>query len=101
MVHASAALLHRQRTHAWLRRHAHRAYDAIVIGGGVVGAAVANKLSDGGAKRVLVLEKEVTVGTHQTGHGGTSGADGRAGGAGVLHSGRAGEGGGGSPRGIR
>lgn len=100
-----------KQTHRWLRRHAHRAYDAIVVGGGVIGAAVANKLSERGAKRVLVLDKEPTVGTHQTGHGDSSCAlelrraispsfssssstfwaidhhDGRAGGAGVLHSG--------------
>lgn len=45
MVHT--AFRHRQ-THHWLRRHAHRSYDAIVVGGGIVGAAVARGLSEVG-----------------------------------------------------
>ncbi len=48
-------------------------YDVVVIGGGIVGLAVAYKLRD---KRVVVLEKEPHVCSHQSGRN-----------SGVLHSG--------------
>lgn len=51
--------------------------DVIVVGGGIVGLATAHQLLDRFPDRsVLVLEKEASVGFHQTGHN-----------SGVLHSG--------------
>ena len=50
-------------------------YDYIVIGGGIVGLSTALKLQEAN-KRVLILEKEKTVGLHQSGRN-----------SGVLHSG--------------
>jgi len=53
------------------------AYDLLVIGGGIVGLATARAaLTAHPEWRVLVLEKEVAVGSHQTGHN-----------SGVIHSG--------------
>ena len=52
-------------------------YDAAIIGGGIVGVSVANALLD--AKpglRLILLEAESSLGTHQTGHN-----------SGVIHSG--------------
>jgi L-2-hydroxyglutarate oxidase len=52
-------------------------YDAAIIGGGIVGVSVANALLD--AKpglRLILLEAEANLGTHQTGHN-----------SGVIHSG--------------
>jgi L-2-hydroxyglutarate oxidase LhgO len=52
-------------------------YDAIVIGGGVVGLGVALEISRRFPRlRLLVLEKEARVGQHQSGHN-----------SGVIHSG--------------
>src|SRR5262249_53885276 len=52
-------------------------YDAIVIGGGVVGLATALGLvENGGPRRLLVLEREPELGRHQTGHN-----------SGVIHAG--------------
>ena len=53
-------------SHAWIRRH-HRAFDAIVVGAGIVGAATARELLQTG-RRVLVLEKAGAVGIAQTGN---------------------------------
>jgi L-2-hydroxyglutarate oxidase len=50
-------------------------FDIIIVGGGIVGCSVARELSSLG-KEVAVLEKEVVLGTHQTGHN-----------SGVIHSG--------------
>jgi len=52
-------------------------YDLCVVGGGLVGLAVARAIADGypGAK-ILLLEKEPRVATHQSGHN-----------SGVVHSG--------------
>lgn len=53
------------------------AYDAIVVGGGIVGLATALKLQEKqGSLNVMVIEKEPTFGHHQTGHN-----------SGVIHSG--------------
>ncbi len=49
--------------------------DVIVVGGGIVGCAVALALVATG-KRVTIIEKESTLGAHQTGHN-----------SGVIHSG--------------
>lgn len=52
-------------------------YDVIVIGGGVVGLSVAREITRRFAGwRVVVLEKEARVGSHQSGHN-----------SGVIHSG--------------
>ncbi len=52
-------------------------YDIIVVGGGIVGLAAAYKINCRFPnKKILVLEKEVTVAAHQTGHN-----------SGVIHSG--------------
>jgi L-2-hydroxyglutarate oxidase len=51
-------------------------YDIAVLGGGVVGCAIALALTERPGLRVLVLEKEPTLGFHQTGHN-----------SGVIHSG--------------
>ena len=52
-------------------------YDAIVVGGGIVGLATALKLQEQQpGLAILVLEKEETFGHHQTGHN-----------SGVIHSG--------------
>jgi L-2-hydroxyglutarate oxidase len=52
-------------------------FDVIVVGGGIVGLATAYQLLERQpARRLLVLEKEATIGVHQTGHN-----------SGVLHSG--------------
>jgi L-2-hydroxyglutarate oxidase LhgO len=54
-----------------------RVHDVVVVGGGIVGLAVAMRLVQaGGRRRVAVLEKEAAFGTHQTGHN-----------SGVIHSG--------------
>ena len=50
-------------------------YDYIVIGGGIVGLSTALKLQEAN-KKILILEKESTVGLHQSGRN-----------SGVLHSG--------------
>jgi L-2-hydroxyglutarate oxidase len=50
-------------------------FDIIVVGGGIVGCSVARELVSLG-KKVAVLEKEVALGAHQTGHN-----------SGVIHSG--------------
>lgn len=52
-------------------------YDIAVIGGGIIGLATALALSDRHPElRLLLLEKEAEVGSHQTGHN-----------SGVIHSG--------------
>jgi L-2-hydroxyglutarate oxidase LhgO len=52
-------------------------FDVIVVGGGIVGLASAYQLLERQPnRRLLVVEKEATVGAHQTGHN-----------SGVLHSG--------------
>ena len=52
-------------------------YDLVIIGGGIVGLATAYQISLlFPKKRILVLEKENSVGLHQTGHN-----------SGVIHSG--------------
>jgi len=51
-------------------------YDLAVIGGGVVGLAVAHTITSRFDVRVVVLEAEREVGSHQTGHN-----------SGVIHSG--------------
>lgn len=52
-------------------------YEAIVVGGGIVGLALAYTiLRHKPGSRLLLLEKEATVGRHQTGHN-----------SGVIHSG--------------
>jgi L-2-hydroxyglutarate oxidase len=54
-----------------------RSYDAIVIGGGIVGLSTALALVDEvGLRRLIVLEREAEVGLHQTGHN-----------SGVIHAG--------------
>ena len=49
--------------------------NVLIAGGGIVGLATAYKLAQAGV-RPIVLEKEASVGTHQTGHN-----------SGVLHAG--------------
>ena len=51
-------------------------FDVAVVGGGVVGAAVALALTEGAGLAVTVLEKEDSLAVHQTGHN-----------SGVIHSG--------------
>jgi L-2-hydroxyglutarate oxidase len=52
-------------------------YDALVVGGGILGLATARRiLIDTPGSRVIVLEKESRIGMHQTGHS-----------SGVIHSG--------------
>ncbi|HMF72678.1 MAG TPA: L-2-hydroxyglutarate oxidase [Flavitalea sp.] len=52
-------------------------YDIVIVGGGIVGLASAYKLNTKfPLKKILVLEKEVAVAMHQTGHN-----------SGVIHSG--------------
>jgi L-2-hydroxyglutarate oxidase len=52
-------------------------FDVIVVGGGIVGLATAFQLLERQpACRLLIVEKEATIGVHQTGHN-----------SGVLHSG--------------
>ena len=54
-----------------------RAYDVTIIGGGIIGLATAMKLSGSYPRyRVVVVEKEQELATHQTGHN-----------SGVIHSG--------------
>lgn len=53
-----------------------RAYDFVVVGGGIVGLATARALASGGERRVAVLEAEPEVGSHQSGRN-----------SGVVHSG--------------
>ncbi|MDB4823373.1 L-2-hydroxyglutarate oxidase [Acidimicrobiia bacterium] len=50
-------------------------FDYVIVGGGIVGLSTALKLQEAN-KKVLILEKEKTVGTHQSGRN-----------SGVLHSG--------------
>jgi L-2-hydroxyglutarate oxidase LhgO len=52
------------------------AIDVVVVGGGIVGLATAWELLNHGVHRVVVVEKELDVGSHQSGHN-----------SGVLHSG--------------
>ena len=52
-------------------------YDYIIVGGGIVGAAIAYKLAlQKSDKKILVLEKEKELASHQTGNN-----------SGVIHSG--------------
>ena len=54
-----------------------QAYDAIIVGAGIVGLSAAKELSESYPKlRLAVLEKEASVAAHQTGHN-----------SGVIHSG--------------
>lgn len=53
-----------------------KTFDAIIIGGGIVGTAVAYSLQQSAIKSVLVIEAEENLGFHQTGHN-----------SGVIHSG--------------
>src|SRR3972149_3120075 len=54
-----------------------RRYDVVIVGGGIVGLATGLALLDRLPElRLVVLEKEPRVGSHQTGHN-----------SGVLHSG--------------
>ncbi|MGC4065601.1 MAG: L-2-hydroxyglutarate oxidase [Polyangiaceae bacterium] len=50
--------------------------DVVVVGGGIVGLATAWELLNHGVRHVVVVEKELDVGLHQSGHN-----------SGVLHSG--------------
>ena len=51
--------------------------DVVIVGGGIVGLATANSLLSSNPKlKLVVLEKETTLGAHQTGHN-----------SGVIHSG--------------
>ena len=44
-------------------------YDIVIIGGGIVGLTTGYQiLKENPDKRLLVLEKEKSVGMHQTGH---------------------------------
>jgi L-2-hydroxyglutarate oxidase LhgO len=43
-------------------------YDVIVVGGGIVGLATARELIKRSVGSVAVLEQELSVGQHQTGH---------------------------------
>jgi (S)-2-hydroxyglutarate dehydrogenase len=55
----------------------HSLYDVAIIGGGIIGVSVANALLDAKRSlRVVLLEAESHLGTHQTGHN-----------SGVIHSG--------------
>jgi L-2-hydroxyglutarate oxidase len=54
----------------------HADADVVIVGGGIVGLATAYRLTERFPVSVRVLEKESTVGAHQTGHN-----------SGVLHSG--------------
>src|SRR6516162_3356856 len=57
--------------------HVEQHYDVVIVGGGIVGAALAFELLNRRRPlRLALLEKESTVGQHQTGHN-----------SGVLHSG--------------
>src|SRR5712671_6013877 len=52
-------------------------YDIAIVGGGIVGLATANALLDAKpGRRIVVLEAETRLATHQTGHN-----------SGVIHSG--------------
>ncbi len=51
-------------------------YDIVIVGGGIVGLATALALSATPGRRILVLEAEARVATHQTGHN-----------SGVIHAG--------------
>ncbi|TMC57554.1 MAG: L-2-hydroxyglutarate oxidase, partial [Chloroflexi bacterium] len=51
-------------------------YDVAVIGAGILGLATARELARRGERRILVIDKERTQATHQTGHN-----------SGVIHSG--------------
>lgn len=51
-------------------------YDAVVIGGGIVGVATAHSLAAAGRYRVLIVEAETELARHQTGRN-----------SGVIHSG--------------
>ena len=51
-------------------------YQVGVVGGGIIGLATARALLEGGMRRVVVLEAEERIATHQTGHN-----------SGVIHSG--------------
>ncbi len=51
-------------------------YNAIIIGGGIVGTATALSLQQNGIRSVLVIEAEKNLAEHQTGHN-----------SGVIHSG--------------
>ena len=52
-------------------------YDIAIVGGGIVGLATANALLDAKPdRRIVVLEAETRLATHQTGHN-----------SGVIHSG--------------
>ncbi len=53
-----------------------RPFDAAVVGAGIVGLAIARELQRRGRRRVVVLEKEARVASHQTGRN-----------SGVMHSG--------------
>ena len=53
-----------------------RRFDAVVVGGGIVGTATAMALGEKRGMEVLVLEKEKTLAAHQTGNN-----------SGVVHSG--------------
>jgi len=54
-----------------------QAWDVVIVGGGIVGAATLYKLQTRfPAKRILLLEKEAVLSDHQTGHN-----------SGVIHSG--------------
>jgi L-2-hydroxyglutarate oxidase LhgO len=51
-----------------LHESSHAMHDVVVVGGGIVGLAVARELLNRGAGRVAVLEREPAVARHQTGH---------------------------------
>jgi L-2-hydroxyglutarate oxidase len=53
-----------------------KTFDAVIIGGGIVGTATALSLQQKGLRKVLVIEAEENLAAHQTGHN-----------SGVIHSG--------------
>jgi glycerol-3-phosphate dehydrogenase len=62
----NALAQHVQHTARWTSSSA--LYDVLVVGGGIIGLATARELIKRCAGSVAVLERETSVGQHQTGH---------------------------------